>query len=129
MGEHFAGPACAQSGREPEGPPRREDAALGVLARRQLAFGAAATYRIDAARFARDRRHDGHACSLGDARVGTRFGDPAGDLVPEEERERLSTGYLTPVLIVTRADGQVEPYNAAVTVVQSLGLTALAARC
>ena len=34
----------------------------------------------------------------------------------EEERERLSTGHITPVLIVTRADGSVEPYNAAVTV-------------
>ena len=34
----------------------------------------------------------------------------------EEERERLSTGHITPVLIVTRADGRVEPYNAAVTV-------------
>ena len=39
----------------------------------------------------------------------------------EEERSRLSTGYLTPVLIVTRADGRTEPYNAAVTVVQSQG--------
>jgi DNA-binding GntR family transcriptional regulator len=34
----------------------------------------------------------------------------------EEERERLSTGHITPVLIVTSADGRVEPYNAAVTV-------------
>jgi DNA-binding GntR family transcriptional regulator len=34
----------------------------------------------------------------------------------EEERERLSTGHITPVLIVTRADGRVESYNAAVTV-------------
>jgi DNA-binding GntR family transcriptional regulator len=34
----------------------------------------------------------------------------------EEERERLNTGHITPVLIVTRADGSVEPYNAAVTV-------------
>lgn len=34
----------------------------------------------------------------------------------EEERERLGTGYLTPVLVVTRTDGRVEPYNAAVTV-------------
>jgi DNA-binding GntR family transcriptional regulator len=39
----------------------------------------------------------------------------------EEERARLSTGYLTPVLIVTRADGRTEPYNAAVTVVRSQG--------
>lgn len=37
----------------------------------------------------------------------------------EQERERLNTGYLTPVLVVTRADGRVEPYNAAVTVVES----------
>lgn len=37
----------------------------------------------------------------------------------EEERERLSTGFLTPVLIVTRSDGRVEPYNAAVTECQS----------
>ncbi len=35
----------------------------------------------------------------------------------EEERARLSTGYLTPVLVITRADGQIEPYNAAVTVI------------
>src|SRR6201995_3273798 len=33
----------------------------------------------------------------------------------EEERELLGTAYLTPVLVITRADGQVEPYNAAVT--------------
>ena len=39
----------------------------------------------------------------------------------EEERDRLRTGYLTPVLIVTRANGSTEPYNAAVTVVQSQG--------
>jgi DNA-binding transcriptional regulator YhcF (GntR family) len=39
----------------------------------------------------------------------------------EEERERLCTGYLTPVLVITRADGQVEPYNAAVTVLTSRG--------
>jgi DNA-binding GntR family transcriptional regulator len=37
----------------------------------------------------------------------------------EEERERLGTGYLTPVLVITRADGRIEPYNAAVTVVTS----------
>ena len=35
----------------------------------------------------------------------------------EDERERLGTGYLTPVLVITRADGRAEPYNAAVTVV------------
>jgi DNA-binding transcriptional regulator YhcF (GntR family) len=34
----------------------------------------------------------------------------------EDEREALATGYLTPVLIITRSDGTVEPYNAAVTV-------------
>jgi DNA-binding transcriptional regulator YhcF (GntR family) len=39
----------------------------------------------------------------------------------EEERERLCTGYLTPVLVITRADGQVEPCNAAVTVLTSRG--------
>jgi DNA-binding transcriptional regulator YhcF (GntR family) len=39
----------------------------------------------------------------------------------EEERERLCTGYLTPVLVITRAGGQVEPYNAAVTVLTSRG--------
>ena len=33
----------------------------------------------------------------------------------EEERDQLGTGHITPVLIVTRADGRVEPYNAAVT--------------
>lgn len=36
----------------------------------------------------------------------------------EAERDALRTGYLTPVLIVTRSDGAVEPYNAAVTVCQ-----------
>jgi GntR family transcriptional regulator len=40
----------------------------------------------------------------------------------EEERERLSTGYLTPVLVVTRSDGSVQAYNAAVTVCESSGL-------
>jgi len=39
----------------------------------------------------------------------------------EEERERLCTGYLTPVLVITRAGGQVEPCNAAVTVLTSRG--------
>ena len=39
----------------------------------------------------------------------------------EEERELLGTGYLTPVLVITRADGQVDPYNAAVTVLTSRG--------
>jgi DNA-binding transcriptional regulator YhcF (GntR family) len=34
----------------------------------------------------------------------------------EEERVALATGYLTPVLIITRSGGTVEPYNAAVTV-------------
>jgi DNA-binding transcriptional regulator YhcF (GntR family) len=34
----------------------------------------------------------------------------------EDERQALRTGYLTPVLIITRSDGTVEPYNAAVTV-------------
>ena len=38
-----------------------------------------------------------------------------------EERDQLSTGYLTPLLVITRADGQIEPYNAAVTVVTSPG--------
>jgi hypothetical protein len=53
---------------------------------------------------------------------------PVGDRVvsrmpTEEERDRLSTGYLTPVLIVTRSDGRVEAYNAAVTVCSSERLT------
>lgn len=51
-----------------------------------------------------------------------RPGDRVVSRMPtERERERLSTGYLTPVLIVTRADGSVEPYSAAVTVCQSGG--------
>ena len=54
--------------------------------------------------------------------IELRPGDRVVSRMPtEEERERLSTGYLTPVLIITRADGQVEPYNAAVTVVRSQG--------
>jgi DNA-binding GntR family transcriptional regulator len=52
--------------------------------------------------------------------VGLRPGDLVTSRMPtEEERMTLSTGFLTPVLIVTRADGRVEPYNAAVTVVKS----------
>ena len=47
-------------------------------------------------------------------------GDEVSARMPtEEERERLCTGYLTPVLVITRADGQVEPHNAAVTVLTS----------
>jgi DNA-binding GntR family transcriptional regulator len=49
--------------------------------------------------------------------VALRPGDRVIARMPsEEERERLSTGHITPVLIVTRADGRVEAYNAAVTV-------------
>jgi DNA-binding transcriptional regulator YhcF (GntR family) len=56
--------------------------------------------------------------------VGLRPGDQVISRMPtEEERERLSTGYLTPVLIVTRSDGRVEAYNAAVTVCSSERLT------
>jgi DNA-binding GntR family transcriptional regulator len=52
--------------------------------------------------------------------VVLRPGDQVTSRMPtEEERESLSTGFLTPVLIVTRADGSVEPYNAAVTVCRS----------
>jgi GntR family transcriptional regulator len=52
--------------------------------------------------------------------VDLRLGDQVISRMPtEEERMRLSTGYLTPVLVVIRADGAVEPYNAAVTVVRS----------
>lgn len=45
----------------------------------------------------------------------------AGDRVTsraatEQERERLGTGPLTPVLVVTRADGRAEVHSAAVTV-------------
>lgn len=59
--------------------------------------------------------------------VELRPGDQVIARMPtEEERERLSTGYLTPVLVVTRSDGSVEPYNAAVTVCESGGLAATA---
>jgi DNA-binding GntR family transcriptional regulator len=52
--------------------------------------------------------------------IDLRPGDRVMSRMPtEEERQKLRTGYLTPVLIVLRADGRVEPYNAAVTVVQS----------
>jgi len=52
--------------------------------------------------------------------VDLRPGDRVVSRMPtEEERERLSTGYLTPVLVVLRRDGRIEPYNAAVTVVRS----------
>ena len=54
--------------------------------------------------------------------VDLRPGDRVVSRMPtEEERDRLSTGYLTPVLIVTRSDGRVEAYNAAVTVCQASG--------
>jgi GntR family transcriptional regulator len=54
--------------------------------------------------------------------ITLRPGDKVISRMPtEEERERLRTGYVTPVLIVTRADGNVEPYNAAVTVCQAQG--------
>ena len=52
--------------------------------------------------------------------VVLRPGDRVISRMPtEEQRERLSTGYLTPVLIVTRSDGRVEAYNAAVTVCEA----------
>lgn len=48
--------------------------------------------------------------------VTLRPGDQVSARMPTEaERETLQTGFLTPVLVVTRADGTVEPYNAAVT--------------
>lgn len=48
--------------------------------------------------------------------IALRPGDEVTSRMPtESEREKLQTGFLTPVLIVTRADGTVEPYNAAVT--------------
>ena len=54
--------------------------------------------------------------------IDLRPGDRVVSRMPtEEERMRLSTGYLTPVIVVMRADGRVEPYNAAVTVVRSGG--------
>jgi DNA-binding GntR family transcriptional regulator len=53
--------------------------------------------------------------------VHLRPGDRVTSRMPsEEERMELRTGHLTPVLIITRSDGQTEPYNAAVTVVHSL---------
>lgn len=49
--------------------------------------------------------------------ITLRPGDKVIARMPTEgERETLRTGYVTPVLIVTRSDGTVEPYNAAVTV-------------
>jgi DNA-binding GntR family transcriptional regulator len=52
--------------------------------------------------------------------VQLRPGDRVTSRMPtEEERQELRTGHLTPVLIITRADGRVEPYNAAVTVIHS----------
>lgn len=54
--------------------------------------------------------------------VELRPGDKVIARMPtEEEREDLATGYLTPVLVVTRADGTVEPYSAAVTVCRCPG--------
>lgn len=51
--------------------------------------------------------------------VTLRAGDEVAARMPtEEERERLRTGYLTPVLAVTRADGAVELFSAAVTICQ-----------
>jgi DNA-binding transcriptional regulator YhcF (GntR family) len=52
--------------------------------------------------------------------VMLRPGDQVSARMPtEEERESLNTGFLTPVLIVTRADGGVEAHSAAVTVCRS----------
>jgi DNA-binding GntR family transcriptional regulator len=52
--------------------------------------------------------------------VELRPGDRVTSRMPtEEERQELRTGHLTPVLIITRADGRVEPYNAAVTVIHA----------
>jgi DNA-binding GntR family transcriptional regulator len=52
--------------------------------------------------------------------VCLRPGDQVMSRMPtEEERQLLSTGYLTPVLVITRADGRIEPYNAAVTVIRA----------
>ena len=52
--------------------------------------------------------------------VGLHPGDQVVARMPtEEERERLGTGYLTPLLVITRANGKTEPYNAAVTVLQT----------
>jgi GntR family transcriptional regulator len=57
--------------------------------------------------------------------VTLRPGDKLVARMPtEEERLLLGTGYLTPVLVITRADGRIEPYNAAVTVVKSPTLAA-----
>lgn len=51
--------------------------------------------------------------------VELRPGDKVISRMPtEQERGSLRTGYLTPVLIVTRSEGTVEAYNAAVTVCQ-----------
>jgi GntR family transcriptional regulator len=49
--------------------------------------------------------------------ITLRAGDTVVARMPTEtEREKLGTGYLTPVLVVTRADGAIEPFNSAVTV-------------
>lgn len=62
--------------------------------------------------------------------VVIRPGDRVVSRMPtEEERVRLATGYLTPVLVVTRSDGCVEQYNAAVTVCQSQRLAAVSPGC
>lgn len=54
--------------------------------------------------------------------VTLRAGDTVIARMPTEaERESLRTGFLTPVLVITRADGTVEPYNAAVTVCRIAG--------
>lgn len=54
--------------------------------------------------------------------VTLRAGDKVIARMPTEtERETLRTGYLTPVLVVTRANGTVEPYNSAVTICQTQG--------
>lgn len=54
--------------------------------------------------------------------VQLRPGDRVTSRMPTEaERVALSTGYLTPVLVITRSDGRIEPYNAAVTVIHSRG--------
>lgn len=49
--------------------------------------------------------------------VGLRPGDRVSARMPDdEERARLGTGYLTPLLVIVHADGSQEAHSAAVTV-------------
>src|SRR6202035_5949751 len=67
---------------------RSEHAVVEALARRDVAAGAEATRRIDAARLARDGRLDRHPVPDRDAGTGAGLDDDPRDLVAEHDGDR-----------------------------------------